>query len=415
MGTKIIDQKLNVCGSKNGYWFFKGDKCWFKKYGKNEVLEGPKDIDKTFEGAPTNMDAVAFNGSTYSFFKGASYWTKEYGTKNKVEGPKPLEDWGFDSDEIKFGIDGACFQKQSKIYYFFQSNKYWRKPLGSNNKVEYKGELPGDWKGMPVDLQTGFDDVCVSASGDYWFFKDTLCWKKAYGEEKYEQHNIDDIWKTNSPVTLQFKSTGYKITADPTFTPPKLDDEIIDEKQVTNNLEEAIEITVSLEAAVNEEETVTWHQTGTVAIEFSVGGEGGFGFFKTKANLKSSVSIEIGREHATSNSLTTTKHQDVSIKVAPLETVKVTLLTKRNYLRRNVTQYLNVTGIKEGILPENYATWEEIILELKTASIISCDEDICNLEDLKNDKSNSTPLKIRYRGVLEQSKYDILKTLVQKI
>ncbi len=164
------------------YWFFKDKFCWFCTSDGTPV--GPFLISNEFPKLPANIDAAVgvkdndADSGNYWFFKGDKCYFKKGDTKDHeydVE-YKGLITSQFAGEKAKdlYDLDAACYQEDSKTYWFFKGDKYWSKAYG-RNPVEGPFHIAPNSR-FPNLVNSV--NAATARGSRYWFFKGAECWSK---------------------------------------------------------------------------------------------------------------------------------------------------------------------------------------------------------------------------------------------
>jgi hypothetical protein len=171
------------------YWFFKGELCWKKKYGKGKPIQGPYEISKCFKNAPNDLDAVIYNSYSkqYWFFKGKLSWKKKFGKNNPVRGEYPISKHFIN---VPDNLDAATYNSKSERYWFFKNGKFYSQDYSKNygrkkveSKVDSYENSESKFGENSFDLITS---ICFNSDSEcYWlFYKNGDVFKKEYGRGK---------------------------------------------------------------------------------------------------------------------------------------------------------------------------------------------------------------------------------------
>lgn len=149
--------------NKQSAYFFKGDKYFRYRTGKNEGVNKEAGINDYWKGLPNNLDAaiMAPNGRGY-FFKGDTYYRYNW-ELDKVDKVGKIKDgW----KGLPNNIDAAIEHLNGRLY-FFKGNQYFSYNWDLD-KVDKVGVIGKDgWKGVSYDL----DAAILYPNGRGYLFK----------------------------------------------------------------------------------------------------------------------------------------------------------------------------------------------------------------------------------------------------
>lgn len=378
--VSLDNNKLSVCAGNGRYWFFRGDKCWKKTYGRNHKIGKACAISEMFPGLPNNIDAACYINGAYWFFKGQNCWKKKFG-KDVYSKGSISKAWKIPSRYLTHGIDAVCAMNDR--YWFFIGNKCWRKTYGKDIKGPYL--IKDKWENFPSKLSTGVEAVCA-ISDRYWFFKGEDCWKKAFGKDTYDETKIN-TWIPNKKVewTLKQDKIIYLDTKDILIDQHDIDTEDV----IDVNTAIAFEKTFTFKQSFENKSTLSFTESLEVTTSFDFSTK--FPLFSSDCSVSITGKFGSGQEFVETESKEYCIQQKISFK-GPRPAFKVVgYVDFVKGLEKDFVLYIWVTA--EG------TTGFGANRILKGKDLIAEINDHFNGEIV--DKTNPARMKIKLHGVLK--------------